>query len=97
MSTRRPARLRLGFLILLLCFGIVAATPSAASALVGQLAIKNVPYIQTAGTGDSYARASTEIGTTVYVGGKFSKCSSRCRAPTTRGLVSSPITRRRSS
>ena len=73
MSTRRPARLWLGFLTSVVCLGIVVATPSAASALVGQLAIKNVPYIQTAGTGDSYARASTEIGTTVYVGGTFSQ------------------------
>ena len=73
MSTRRPARLWLGLLVSVVCFGIVVATPSAASALVGQLSIKNVPYIQTAGTGDSYARASTQIGTTVYVGGTFSQ------------------------
>lgn len=73
MATRRPTRLWLGFLVSLVCFGIVVATPSAAFALVGQLAIKNAPYIQIAGTGDSYARASTEIGTTVYVGGAFSQ------------------------
>ena len=73
MATRRKARLWLGLLVSLVCFGIVVATPSAAFAVVGQLAIKSVPYIQVNGTGDSYARASTEIGTTVYVGGTFSQ------------------------
>jgi hypothetical protein len=73
MSMRRPARSWLVLFFALVGFGIVAATPGAAFAVVGQLAIKNVPYVQTAGTGDSYARASTEIGTTVYVGGTFSQ------------------------
>jgi hypothetical protein len=72
MSTR-PARLWLGLLVLLVSFGVVVATPGAASAVVGQLALKNVPYIQINGTGDSYARASTEIGSIVYVGGTFSQ------------------------
>jgi hypothetical protein len=56
-----------------MCFGIVAAIPSSAYALVGTVAAGNVPYIQVNGTGDSYARASTEIGSTVFVGGAFSK------------------------
>lgn len=71
MSRRRRAHLWVGFFISLVCFGMVVATPGAAFAVVGQLASKNVPYVQIAGTGDSYARASTEIGTTVYVGGTF--------------------------
>jgi hypothetical protein len=73
MPTRPKARLRLALLIMLVCLGVLVATPGAAFAVVGQLAIKSVPYIQTNGTGDSYARASTEIGTTVYVGGTFSQ------------------------
>jgi hypothetical protein len=73
MSTRRQLRLWLGFLVALVCAGIVVATPRAAVAVVGQLSIQNVPYIQVNGTGDSYARGSTEIGTTVYVGGTFSQ------------------------
>jgi hypothetical protein len=52
---------------------VLLATPGAAYALVGTSAVGNVPYIQINGTGDSYARSSTEIGSVVYVGGAFSK------------------------
>ena len=68
----RLARWRVGFCVALVCSGIVVAVPSAAHAVVGQLAGRWVPYIEVNGTGDSYAHASTEIGTTVYVGGQFS-------------------------
>ena len=70
---RRLARWRAGLLVLLVCCGFAIALPSAAYALVGTLAGRWVPYIEVNGTGDSYAHASTEIGTTVYVGGQFSK------------------------
>jgi hypothetical protein len=55
------------------CSGIVFATPGAAFSLVGTSAVANVPYVQIQGTGDSYARASTEVGSVAYVGGTFSK------------------------
>ena len=70
---RRLARWRAGLLVLLVCCGFAIALPSAAYALVGTLAGRWVPYIEVNGTGDSYAHASTEIGSTVYVGGQFSK------------------------
>jgi hypothetical protein len=73
MLKLRSARWWVGLCASLVCFGIVVATPSAAYALVATLAAKNVPYIQVNGTGDSYARASTEIGSTMYIGGAFSK------------------------
>ncbi|HEY3550964.1 MAG TPA: hypothetical protein VGK69_07925 [Gaiellaceae bacterium] len=69
----RLARWRVGFCVALVCCGVVIALPSAAYALVGTLAGRWVPYIEVNGTGDSYARSSTEVGTTVYVGGSFSK------------------------
>ena len=70
--TYRRVRWRLALLVLLVCFGILA-TPGATSAVVGTSAVANVPYIQVTGTGDSYARSSTVIGATVYVGGSFSE------------------------
>jgi hypothetical protein len=73
MTSRRLARWRAGLLISLVLCGIAVALPSAAYALVGTLAGRWVPYIEVNGTGDNYAHASTEIGTTVYVGGQFSK------------------------
>ncbi len=72
MLNHRPARWPLGILVALVCSGIVFATPGAAFSLVGVSAVDNVPYIQIQGTGDSYARASTGIGSIVYVGGSFS-------------------------
>jgi hypothetical protein len=70
--TRHSARRPIGILVALGCVGILFATPGAATALVGTSAVDNVPYIQVQGTGDSYARASTEVGSIVYVGGTFS-------------------------
>src|SRR5437879_95069 len=55
-----------------MCFGMLLM-PGATSAIVGTSAVANVPYIQVNGTGDSYARSSTVIGTTVYVGGSLSQ------------------------
>ncbi|MDQ3866715.1 MAG: hypothetical protein M3304_07780 [Actinomycetota bacterium] len=49
-----------------------AVAPRAAFAVVGTTAASNVPYIEVNNTGDSYARQSTTIGNTVYVGGSFS-------------------------
>jgi len=62
-------------LVAFVCVVIVALAFGAALAyaLVGTSAVGNVPYVQVSGTGDSYARASTEIGSVVYVGGAFSK------------------------
>ncbi|HJU36832.1 MAG TPA: PASTA domain-containing protein [Gaiellaceae bacterium] len=55
-----------------MCVGIVFATSGAAFSLASTTAVANVPYVQIQGTGDNYARASTEIGSIVYVGGTFS-------------------------
>jgi hypothetical protein len=63
---------RLALLVLLACFGMLVVA-DATSALVGTSAVANVPYIQVNGTGDSYARSSTVIGSTVYVGGSLSQ------------------------
>ena len=71
--THRSARWPVGVLVALVCVGIVFATAGAAFSVVSTSAVPNVPYIQIQGTGDSYARASTEIGHVVYVGGTFSK------------------------
>jgi List-Bact-rpt repeat protein/cortical protein marker for cell polarity/PASTA domain-containing protein len=72
MSTRRSARWSIGILVVLVFLGIVLALPGAAFSLVGTSAVDNVPYIQIQGTGDNYARVSTEVGSIVYVGGTFS-------------------------
>jgi Rax2 C-terminal beta propeller domain len=54
-------------------FGIFfAVAPSAAFAIVGTTAASNIPRVQVKNTGDNYARGSTAIGSTVYVGGTFS-------------------------
>ena len=68
----RRSRWRLALLVSLTCFWMLL-TPGATSAIVGTSAVANVPYIQINGTGDSYARSSTVIGTTVYVGGSLSQ------------------------
>ena len=70
--TRNRPRRPLRALVVLVCFGVVFATPGAAFSLVGTTAVDNVPYVQTQGTGDSYARAATGVGSVVYVGGTFS-------------------------
>ena len=72
MSDRR-ARWRLVLFVSVVCSGLVAALPGAASALVGTTPAGNIPYIEVQGTGDDYARASTLVGSTVYIGGTFSK------------------------
>jgi hypothetical protein len=72
MLVKRGIKRRLALPTLLVCLGILAMADSA-SALVGTAAAPQVPYIQISGTGDSYARFSTAIGSTVYVGGSFSK------------------------
>lgn len=69
----RPARWRLLLLASLVGLAIVGALPGAAAALVGVSAATNVPYIQLQGQRDNYARASTLIGSTVYVAGDFSE------------------------
>lgn len=71
MALLRPAWWGIGRLVALVV-GIAVLTTGAALALVGTSAVGNVPYVQVNGTGDSYARASTEIGSVVYVGGAFS-------------------------
>ena len=63
---------RLVLLALLVSVGVVLVMPGAAYAVVGTSAATSVPYVQVSGTGDSYARASTAIGDTVYVGGALS-------------------------
>lgn len=63
---------RLALLVVLLSFGTLVVA-DATSALVGTSAVANVPYVQINGTGDSYARSSTVIGSTVYVGGSLSQ------------------------
>ena len=68
----RSARWRFALIVSLVCLGIVAALPGAASAIVGTSAATNIPYIQLQGATDNYARTSTVIGSTVYVGGSFS-------------------------
>ena len=68
----RPARWRFLLFVSLVCLAIVAVLPGAASAVVGTSAATNIPYIQLQGTTDNYARTSTVIGSTVYVGGSFS-------------------------
>jgi hypothetical protein len=73
MSIHLPARRWLRILVVSTCLGIVAVMPGAGFASVGTSAVPNVPYIQISGTGDSYARSSTVIGRTVYVGGAFSE------------------------
>jgi hypothetical protein len=72
MLLKRGIKARLALPILLVCLGILM-TAHAASAIVGTSAVATVPYIQINGTGDSYARSSTAIGSTVYVGGSFSE------------------------
>lgn len=67
-------RSRLAVFVVLACVGMFLSA-GASSAVVGTSAVANVPYIQVTGTGDSYARTLTEIGTTVYVGGTFSQVS----------------------
>jgi len=69
----QSGRWPVGVLVALVSLGIVFATPGAAFSVVTTSAVANVPYVQIQGTGDSYARASTEIGHVVYVGGTFSK------------------------
>ncbi|HJU36104.1 MAG TPA: PASTA domain-containing protein [Gaiellaceae bacterium] len=69
----RPARWRIALFASLVCLGIVGVLPGAASALVTTAAATNVPYIEVQGTGDNVARTATVIGSTVYVGGTFSK------------------------
>jgi hypothetical protein len=64
--------LRLAVLVLLVCCGALLAA-DATRAVVGASAVAGVPYVQVSETGDSYARSSTVIGTTVYVGGSFSQ------------------------
>jgi len=68
----RPARWRFVLFVSLVCFGIVAAVPGAASAVVGTSPATNVPYIELHDTGDNYARTSAITGSTVYIGGNFS-------------------------
>jgi hypothetical protein len=70
---RLPTRRWLGILVAAMCLGIVALMPGAGVASVGTSAVPYIPYIQVNGTGDSYARSSTVIGSTVYVGGTFSQ------------------------
>ena len=69
----QAARWPIGLLVVLVCLGVVFGAPGAAFSVVGASAVANVPYVQIQGTGDSYARSSTEIGSVVYVGGMFSK------------------------
>lgn len=71
MSARPLARWRLVLLVALVCLGLGGAARGAAPALVGASAAKNVPYILN-GTSTNYARASTLIDGTVYIGGTFS-------------------------
>jgi hypothetical protein len=73
MRMHRSTPWKLSLLALLVSVGVVLAMPGAAYAVVGTSAAKNVPYVQVSGTGDSYARASTVVGDTVYVGGALSK------------------------
>src|SRR6185437_4402882 len=68
----RSARWRFALIVSLVCLGIVAALPGAASAIVGTSAATNIPYIQLQGATDNYARTATVIGSMVYVGGSFS-------------------------
>jgi hypothetical protein len=71
MSARPLARWRLVLLVALVCLGLGGAARGAAPALVGASAATNVPYVLN-GTSTNYARASTLIDGTVYVGGTFS-------------------------
>ena len=73
MSAHPLARWRLVLFVSLACLGLVGAARGAASALIGTSPAKNVPYIQVNGTGSSYVRASTLIGSRVYIGGTFSE------------------------
>jgi PASTA domain/Divergent InlB B-repeat domain/Rax2 C-terminal beta propeller domain len=73
VSVHLPARRWFGILVTAMCLGVVAVMPGAGFASVGTSAVPNIPYIQVNGTGDNYARSSTVIGSTVYVGGTFSK------------------------
>ncbi len=61
--------------VLLALLGVAtfaAFSAHTAFAVVGTTAASNVPYVEVNNTGDSYARHSTTIGSTVYVGGSFS-------------------------
>jgi hypothetical protein len=69
-SLRWPARLLLPLIGSALAIGLL---PGTAVALVNQTAAANIPYVDVNGTGDSYARASDAIGSTVYVGGALSR------------------------
>ncbi|HJU36102.1 MAG TPA: PASTA domain-containing protein [Gaiellaceae bacterium] len=73
MSAGSPARWRLVLFTALACLALVGVARGAASALVGTSPVKNAPYIQVNGTGTSYVRASTLIGSRVYIGGTFSE------------------------
>jgi len=72
MSTYRRVGRRLALFVLLACLGMLV-TAGATSAIVDTSSVANVPYIQVDGTGDNYARASTVVGSTVYVAGSLSE------------------------